>query len=170
MSIGSGKCIRPVGVLSILICLQTELHRYTILFVPFFSLLFVKIVFIYLLNFLLLLLLYKPLICKCIIAGFTVELRHSRKMHLALIQRATSPLCVISGHSGVQIKSSVVRLQTHSFLGQQSIVFSCTFITTFCLLSPQITSDKRCSHWTWKWSTVVGVTQPSVTLQLCVCV
>lgn len=51
MSIGSGKCIRPVGVLSILICLQTELHRYTILFVPFFSLLFVKIVFIYLLNF-----------------------------------------------------------------------------------------------------------------------
>lgn len=70
---------------------------------------------LYLLNFLLLPL-YKPLICKCIIAGFTVELRHSRKMHLALIQRATSPLCVISGHSGVQIKSSVARLQTHSFL------------------------------------------------------
>lgn len=56
------------------------------------------------------------------ITGFTVELRHSCKMHLALIKCAASSLFVISGRSGARIKSAV-RLQILSFLGLQSIAF-----------------------------------------------
>lgn len=101
---------------------------------------------------------YTPLDCKCITAGFTV--RHLCKMHWAPVHCATSPLFVIIGHTGVQITSSVDPLLT-AFLAH-SRPHSAFSLHKSPLTNAAPTGPEN--------ETVVGVTQPSVTLQLCVCV
>ncbi len=128
MSFSRGKCIRPVGLLSTLIRQQTGPQwQSVIIIVPFcFAPFHLFICFLYFsldsstLRFFHCVLFINHSFASA--SSRRIESRHSCKMHLALIKCAASPLFVISGRSGAQIKSAV-QLQIPSSLRLQSIAF-----------------------------------------------